>query len=80
MTMNDKYEMNVMNRSNRQPARTLRYSLRACGSMGLVVALLLIIASTSTNAQQPPRVLAPGVLQTISPEIEEIAPCQDGQE
>ena len=71
MTMNDKYEMNVMNRSNRQPARTLRYSLQACGSMGLVVALLLIIASTSTNAQQPPRVLAPGVLQTISPEIEE---------
>jgi hypothetical protein len=71
MTMNDKYELNVMNRLHRQPARTLRYSLQASGFMGLVVALLSTLASTSTNAQQSPRVLAPGVLHTISPEIEE---------
>ena len=71
MTMNDKYELNAMNRSNRQPVPPLRSSLQAFGSMGLAVALLLILASTSTNAQQPPRVLAPGVLHTISPEIEE---------
>ena len=71
MTMNDKYELNVINCSNRQPARALRYCLQAFGSMGLAVALLLMLASTPTNAQQPPRILAPGVLHTISPEIEE---------
>ena len=70
MTMNYKYEMNVLNRSNRQFGRTLRYRLQACGSTGLVIALLLMLTS-STNAQQRPRVLAPGVLHTISPEIEE---------
>lgn len=71
MTMNDKYELNVMNRSHRQPARTLRYSLQAYGFRGLVVVLMSTLASTSTNAQQSPRVLAPGVLHTILPEIEE---------
>ncbi|MBT4692598.1 MAG: LysM peptidoglycan-binding domain-containing protein [Planctomycetaceae bacterium] len=71
MTMNDKYESNVINRSNRQPGRALRYSLQACGSTGLVVAILLMLVSTSITAQQPPRVLAPGVLNTILPEIEE---------
>ena len=70
MTMNYKYEMNVLNCSNRQFGRTLRYRLQAWGSTGLMVALLLMLAS-STNAQQPSRVLAPGVLHTISPEIEE---------
>jgi hypothetical protein len=71
MTMNDKHELNVMNRPHRQPALTLRYSLQAFGFRGLVVALLLMLALTSAHAQQSPRVLAPGVLHTISPEIEE---------
>jgi hypothetical protein len=71
MTMNDKHELNVMNRPHRQPARTLRYSLQAFGFRGLVVALLSMLALTSAHAQQSPRVLAPGVLHTISPEIEE---------
>ena len=71
MTMNDKYELNVMNRPYRQPARALRYSLQAFGFRGLVVVLLSMLASTSTYAQQSPRVLAPGVLHTISPEIAE---------
>jgi hypothetical protein len=71
MTMNDKYAMNVKNRTNRLPAPALTHRLQAGGSMGLAVALLLVFASPSTNAQQPRRVLAPGVLHTISPEIEE---------
>ncbi|MBT3889401.1 MAG: LysM peptidoglycan-binding domain-containing protein [Planctomycetaceae bacterium] len=71
MTMNDKYELNVINRSNRQPACMLRHRLQASGSRGLVVVLLLLLVSASTHAQQSPRVLAPGVLHTISPEIEE---------
>ncbi len=70
MTMNYKYEMNMLNCSNRLHGRTLGSHLQACGSLGLVIALLLILTST-TNGQQPKRVLAPGVLHTISPEIEE---------